>query len=186
VKPEKCVICHPWGDPGKCNLSDYHGTSCVECHFDCLNTTTTTTSITPPPPTTTTAATKICPCQLALRGDVGTLETLRSFRDEVLNTNALGKAYTNLYYLYTPEITLMMLLDEDLRLEAADVLVDLSPEIEAIVENGKGTISTKATSRVKSLLNKISVKASPGLKKAIKRAKKDLESDRIGRITIDK
>ncbi len=67
-----CIVCHPLGDPGKCELVLFHedsmdydpsGASCLECHGDCdeepttttttdVSTTTTTTDVT----TTTTTA----------------------------------------------------------------------------------------------------------------------------------
>jgi len=43
VEPGACVVCHPLGTPGKCNLANFHGSSCLECHSDCAETTTTTT-----------------------------------------------------------------------------------------------------------------------------------------------
>ena len=55
--PSKCMICHPLGDPGECNLTVLHaynvsGTTCLGCHAhsECRITTTTTS------PTTTTTA----------------------------------------------------------------------------------------------------------------------------------
>ena len=51
VEPNNCIICHPLGDPGKCNLSNYHdpnmGAECFTCHTECeAGPTTTTTSLT--------------------------------------------------------------------------------------------------------------------------------------------
>ena len=50
VTADKCAVCHPTGNPGKCNLVDYHGRSCLTCHIQCSDdiSTTTTTTTTPP------------------------------------------------------------------------------------------------------------------------------------------
>ena len=48
VEVGKCIVCHPMGNPGRCNLANHHGGSCLDCHSECEETTTTTTAnITP-------------------------------------------------------------------------------------------------------------------------------------------
>jgi hypothetical protein len=49
VTADKCVVCHPTGNPGKCNLVNSHGSSCLDCHVKCAEGSTTTTIIVPPP-----------------------------------------------------------------------------------------------------------------------------------------
>lgn len=185
VEPSPCIACHPVTGPGKCNLVNVHGITCLKCHFNCeggTNTiTSTTTSTVPPGP-----GTKPCPSTLALRGNIRGLETLRAFRDEVLDTSASGRAYINLYYRYAREITLMMMSDKALRLEAADALADLLPEIDAIMKDGKGTISAESIAEVESLLDKFSANASPELKSVIKMVKADVKRGKIVGITIVK
>lgn len=44
VKVEKCIICHPSDDPGKCSLANYHEEYCFQCHTECVEDTTTTTA----------------------------------------------------------------------------------------------------------------------------------------------
>ena len=44
VEVGNCAVCHPTGDPGKCNLANDHGSSCLKCHSDCSDDTTTTTA----------------------------------------------------------------------------------------------------------------------------------------------
>ena len=48
VGPDDCMACHPLGDPGTCNLSNYHdprmGTECFTCHTECTGVVTTTTT----------------------------------------------------------------------------------------------------------------------------------------------
>jgi hypothetical protein len=176
VEPGTCIICHPTDDPGMCSLVNGHGGSCLECHFNCAEGMTTTTIINT---SSTTTVTQPCPSTLALQRDIERLQTLRAFRDEVLCTSTLGKTYTDLYYQYAPEISLMMLSDEGLRLEAAEVLGNLLPEIEAIMIDGEGTISAEVIAEVESLLDNFAANASPELKSVIKIVKADVERGKI-------
>ncbi len=47
----KCIVCHPRGDVGKCNLANFHdsdkGTDCLVCHTNCREGGTTTTTAPP-------------------------------------------------------------------------------------------------------------------------------------------
>ena len=47
IQPDKCIECHPLVDPGKCNVADYHGDFCLECHTECVEDTSTTTTVPP-------------------------------------------------------------------------------------------------------------------------------------------
>lgn len=44
VEVGACAVCHPVDDPGKCNLANNHGSSCLTCHKECTGTSTTTTT----------------------------------------------------------------------------------------------------------------------------------------------
>ena len=43
VEADKCIVCHPLGAAGKCNLITNHGSSCLTCHTNCSGGITTTT-----------------------------------------------------------------------------------------------------------------------------------------------
>ena len=45
VTASECIVCHPTGAPGQCNLVAYHGKTCTVCHTESICT----------PPTTTTS-----------------------------------------------------------------------------------------------------------------------------------
>jgi hypothetical protein len=83
VVPSKCIVCHPRGNPGKCNLtktSNHASVNCASCHTECKSTGTG------------------CPATQVLGDEDPGLATLRDFRDKVLNKSALGKGIINMYY----------------------------------------------------------------------------------------
>ncbi len=61
VTADKCVVCHPQGNPGACNLVDVHSPSitgsCLDCHMNCAGGIPVTTTTTTAPGTTTTTTT---------------------------------------------------------------------------------------------------------------------------------
>jgi hypothetical protein len=58
VFADSCVVCHPSGDEGVCQLVDQHdpgfGADCLGCHTECVDETTTTTTMDETSTTTTT------------------------------------------------------------------------------------------------------------------------------------
>lgn len=60
VKPGACVLCHPTGDPGKCNITTDHGGTCAACHIECTDT----------PATSTVASTTTTVAETSLHIDV--------------------------------------------------------------------------------------------------------------------
>lgn len=57
VASSSCVVCHPIGDPGTCNLVNFHDPAvadCLMCHPDCEEGPTTTTTVDGETTTTTT------------------------------------------------------------------------------------------------------------------------------------
>jgi hypothetical protein len=80
VTPDKCVVCHPRGTPGECDLvkfPSHASVNCVSCHTDCKS---------------------ACPAATVLGDDDPRLVTLRKFRNNVLNKSALGKRLVAIYY----------------------------------------------------------------------------------------
>jgi hypothetical protein len=87
------------GDPGKCNLANYHGLSCLECHFKCAE------DATPTPDTTTTTTTIArCPFKKIYGEDSEETELLRYIRDNILSKTQEGRELIRLYYEWGPVI----------------------------------------------------------------------------------
>ncbi len=70
-----------------------------------------------------------CPVSLLLEGSDHEQEIFARFRDRVLAENERGINYTRLYYIHSPEITLILLTDNDIRAHARKILSDLLPVV---------------------------------------------------------
>ncbi|MEE8381634.1 MAG: CFI-box-CTERM domain-containing protein [Thermodesulfobacteriota bacterium] len=115
-----CVECHPFGDPGLCNLGDTHdanyGTGCLECHVTCVTTI-------PPPPSTTTTINSECFLIHTYGNNSEEIELLRYIRDNVLKKTPEGKELINLHYRWSPVIVRAMEADEEFK-QAVKEMID--------------------------------------------------------------
>ncbi len=116
-----CVECHPFGDPGLCNLGETHdanyGTGCLECHVACV------TTIPPPPPSTTTTTNSECFLIHTYGNHSEEIELLRYIRDNVLRKTPEGKELINLHYRWSPVIVRAMEADEEFK-QAVKEMID--------------------------------------------------------------
>ncbi len=62
------------------------------------------------------------------------LDIVRRFRDEVLSTTPVGREYIRLYYEWSPFIVQAMEEDEEFKQEVKNLIEQLLPMIEAIVQ----------------------------------------------------
>lgn len=80
VYSSKCIVCHPIGNTGQCNLvklASHASVNCASCHTNCS---------------------KKCPAAKVLGDEDPRLETLRKFRDTVLAKSAVGRKIIQIYY----------------------------------------------------------------------------------------
>ena len=75
-----------------------------------------------------------CPIFIALKNDEKKIETLRKFRDEVLSKTPIGQEYIRLYYQWSPFIVQAMEEDEEFKQEVKELIEQLLPMIEAMVQ----------------------------------------------------
>lgn len=141
VSPSACIVCHPAGDAGLCQLINKqgtgHGSTCLTCHSsDCAPATTTTTAAV----TTTTTSTPAgpCPAEAVLGEDDPRLDTLRAFRDQVLAKNPNGQKMIKMYYDASAAVVQMMNKDPELRESARKYLESIMPTIEMMVKQKAG------------------------------------------------
>lgn len=123
---------------------------------------------------TSSEETASCPVSLLLSSDDGEEEIFTRFRDVVLAKHERGITYTKLYYIHSPEITLIILTDNAIKAHAQKILSDLLPIAAERLKKGESSLPQKMLDDMDSLINEIARSASPALKDALRMAKSDL------------
>lgn len=118
--------------------------------------------------------TEWCPLSHIFEEDHYQQELLKEFRDVVLTQHEKGKNYTKLYYLHSPEITLILLSDNDIRKHAQKIFSEIIPIAADLLKTGETELPEKLLDDADTLLNEIAHKASPSLREVIKLAKSDI------------
>jgi hypothetical protein len=134
---------------------------------------TTTTII---PTTTTTTPAGPCPATQVLGAESRQLDTLREFRDNVMGQSLKGRLYTRLYYYCAGEVSSIIAADDSLTAESAAVLDTLLPAVEAATSSGAITLSDEQKAQILPVLDRISSKASFGLRLIIRKVQRDLRT----------
>ena len=101
------------------------------------------------------------------------------FRDEFLLNNEVGRDYTSLLYDNSSEIARLLLKNPSLRAQTKEVVADLLPGIDSLLTNGQMAMSLGTLEKVKSLLEHFESKASPRLKTAIRKVRKDISRGEV-------
>jgi hypothetical protein len=107
------------------------------------------------------------------------LDTLRAFRDNVMGHSLKGVLYTRLYYYNAGEVNSIINADESLKEDAAAALDTLLPAVEAAASSGVITLSDEQKAQILPVLDRISSKASFGLRLIIRKVQRDLSSGDI-------
>ena len=108
------------------------------------------------------------------------LSILRKFRDEVLVDSEVGRDYIFLLYSNSIEIAILLIQHPSLIQNTKEVIGELLPGVESLLDGGgEMTLSKKSLADVELLLTKFETKASPWLKTAIKKARKDLREGEL-------
>ena len=127
-------------------------------------------------PDLSTATTKAeeCPVSLIFEGNQSQQTILRDFRDEILAQHDKGIDYIKRYYLHSPEITLIILTDDDIKIRVHVLFTKLLTVASALLKTGEAQLSEKVLDDADKVLNEIAHKASPSLRETIKMAKSDI------------
>jgi C1A family cysteine protease len=102
----------------------------------------------------------------------GDIQLLRNVRDKFLVTTKTGRVYVNLLYKNSAEIASLLSKDKDLRVRTASVVEQLIPELASLLNGEEAVMSLSMIYNVETLLDEFEVKASPGMKTAIKGVKR--------------
>jgi len=135
------------------------------------DTTTTTSSLSTP---TKAENIYICPVAFVLGGNQKQQTLIKEFRDEVLAKHEKGITYTKLYYISSPEITLIILSNEDIKIYTKKILIKLLPVATSLLDKGEAELSQQLIDDIDTLLNTIARKATSKLREVLKMAKSDL------------
>jgi len=133
-----------------------------------------TAAAVPPGTATSGEETGSCPVSILLEGNDREQEIFVRFRDRVLSENERGINYARLYYIHSPEITLILLTDNDVRAHARKILSDLIPVVSARLKKGEASLPQKTLDDMDGLINEIARSASSELKDVLRMAKSDL------------
>ncbi len=141
-------------------------------------------SVTPDQHTTTTTSTLststptekefLCPVSFIFKEYQHQQKILISLRDQVLAKHEQGISYTNLFYIHSPEITLIMLSNDDIKTHVRKVLTEILPVATALIKEGKAELSQQLINEIDSLLNEIAHKAGSQLREVVRKAKSDI------------
>ena len=107
------------------------------------------------------------------------LSLLRIFRDEFLVNTEVGKEYVSMLYDNSSEVAGLLLQNPSLSAQTNKIIVELLPGIESLLTNNKIAINQDTIGKVESLLDQFEAKASPTLKTAIRKARKDINKGEV-------
>ena len=124
-------------------------------------------------PSTTTSIN--CPLKNSAGIDTTSLNILRSFRDEVLESTAGGNRYIELYYQYSSELNRIIKQDASLKKQVQGCVARLLPLIKKMIQGEPLSLTSGEKTRVTDCLEKISNKAGTGLKLEIEKLMENIE-----------
>jgi hypothetical protein len=104
------------------------------------------------------------------------LKVLRSFRDEILGKNPVGKEYVDQLYRHSFESAVILLSNPDLGIRIQDILERLTPGIQSLLECKKMVLHREDIRRIEAVLDGVAEEASSQLSGLIWKAKKDLKN----------
>lgn len=108
-----------------------------------------------------------------------TLSLLRRFRDEVLANNEMGRDYIFMLYNNSLEILILLFQNPSLTKETKKAIDELLPGIQSILNGVEMILSKKQLADIESLLTKFESKATPSLKTAIKKVRRDMREGKV-------
>ena len=129
-----------------------------------------------------------CPFVASL-DDQGQINTLRSFRDNVLSKNIIGQIFTHLFYRNAPELTALLKQHEDLRERVKFLVDEYSSMIGEVADGGTACLWKNDRKSIVELLEDIKDKGGAQLRADIDLVLEELRAGEIGEIfgiTIEK
>jgi PKD repeat protein len=119
------------------------------------------------------------PAAVVLNDDTVQLAILQSLQDKVLNQTLAGLGLLELYSKHSLEITAILLRDDSLRQESGNLVRELLPGFQALVDGGSMTITSSQVESIKSLLGRVASQATPDLSEFLTQVIRDLTTGKI-------
>lgn len=97
------------------------------------------------------------------------LGLLRNFQSEVLITSTAGQDYNDLFYKHSPEVTIILFRNPDLRAQVQQTLAELSPVVEALTGAGPDVVITaEMVAPVAEIVEALAEAGSPELRRDLR------------------
>ena len=122
-----------------------------------------------------------CPSGVALNNDKTKLEVLRETRDTRLTRTALGQSLIDLYYKHSEEISDILRTDIELQILAGTVVNEMAEKALLLNNNEKVKIDRGLIKSILEVAHLINNNASPNLRRAIKKVRKEINRGTIFR-----
>jgi hypothetical protein len=122
-----------------------------------------------------------CPIGLVLNNNKTTLEVLRETRDSRLTRTALGQSLIDLYYKHAAEISDILRTDIELQILAGSVVNEMAEKALLLNNNEKVKIDRGLIKSILEVAHLINNNASPNLRRAIKKVRKEINRGTIFR-----
>ena len=116
---------------------------------------------------------------MLLNDDAVQLAVLQSLQDNVLNQTLGGLGLFELYSKHSLEITAILLRDEALREELGNLVRELLPGFQSLIDGGSMTLSLTQVESIKSLLGRVASQATPELGEFLTQVIRDLTTGKI-------
>jgi len=122
-----------------------------------------------------------CPFVASL-DDQEQINTLRSFRDNVLSKNIIGQIFTHLFYRNAPELTALLKQHEDLRERVKFLVDEYSSMVGEVANGGTACLWKNDRKSIVELLEDIKGKGGPQLKNDIDLVIEEINAGDMGEL----
>jgi hypothetical protein len=119
---------------------------------------------------------QLCPSEVALQGDATSLTLLRQLRDDVLIQNTEGERYRDLYYQHAPELTMLVILHDDIRNGVGELLEELTPGIKSLVAGEEALLKKEIVKKIEELIAALRSQGSAQLRNSLKEVEHDMHN----------
>jgi hypothetical protein len=113
------------------------------------------------------------------------VQALWQFQASVLDTSSAGQEYEALFREHSPELSLILLRNPDLRASVQQALTDLTPAVQALTQESNDVIiSADMVNQIESIVDALAAEASPTLRNDLYAAWEEVAPERFIGMTV--